>query len=170
MADTQLIGVDVDPVAAILARGHLAAAGFADRARFCYWTIGPFACPRLRGRHCTLATLHMFVITRYLLNGKRGSLSRLPRGAFRRASSAGLHVHFFLATARHGATRGFRDVHYERRMAGRQLRQSGSRIAPRWSRRPGRARAGAQDRRVRRRCDYGAITSFVIGSRPARFA
>ena len=31
--NAQLIGVDVDPVAAILARAHLAAAGFADRAQ-----------------------------------------------------------------------------------------------------------------------------------------
>lgn len=97
----QLIGVDIDPIATIMARGHLAAAGMAARSQvlcadYREVRLGDVAGPTLYlgnppyVRHHQIDTMwkQWFSATARL------------RG-FDASQLAGLHAHFFLATAMH---------------------------------------------------------------------
>lgn len=97
--DAELIGVELDPLAAILARGHLAAAGMADRARVLVQDYRALQLPSARGT--TLFIGNPPYVRHHLLGQEwKGWLVRTARRYGLQASQlAGLHVHFFLATA-----------------------------------------------------------------------
>jgi hypothetical protein len=99
--DACLVASEIDPLAAILARAHLAAAGFADRAQV---VVGDYRClelPRIAGP--TLFLGNPPYVRHHLIEpGWKDWLVRVARKHGYRASQlAGLHVHFFLATAEH---------------------------------------------------------------------
>jgi hypothetical protein len=94
-----LVGVELDPVAAILARAHLAAAGFAARSAvvcgdYCRTTLPAAAGPTLFIGNPPYVRHHR------LSRGQKQWLARAAAGRGLRASRlAGLHVHFLFATA-----------------------------------------------------------------------
>jgi len=97
--DAELIGVEFDPFAAVLARGHLAAAGMAGRARVLVQDYRALQLPPARG--VTLYIGNPPYVRHHLLGQQwKGWLVRTARQHGLQASQlAGLHVHFFLATA-----------------------------------------------------------------------
>lgn len=94
-----LLGVELDPVAAIVARGHLAAAGLADRARV---QLADYR--ELKLEATTSPTLFIgnppYVRHhRVTPEWKKWLTSRATEHGLGASQLAGLHVYFFLATA-----------------------------------------------------------------------
>ncbi len=99
--DASLVGVEIDPVAAIVGRASLAAAGLAERSRIILGDYRAVALSPTRG-----ATLFLgnppYVRHHQVAPEWKDWLRRTAAGYGLPASGlAGLHVHFFLATARH---------------------------------------------------------------------
>lgn len=94
-----LIGVEIDPVAALIARGNLAAAGFAERSEICLNDYRDFSLERIDGR--TLYIGNPPYVRHHLIETKwKEWLVREASALQLRASQlAGLHVHFLLRTA-----------------------------------------------------------------------
>jgi hypothetical protein len=94
-----LIGVEQDPVAAILARATLAAAGFADRSQVILCDYRQFTPTPIDGR--TLYVGNPPYVRHHLLDGswKQWLISEAAKHGLLASQLAGLHVHFFLATA-----------------------------------------------------------------------
>jgi adenine-specific DNA-methyltransferase len=96
-----LVGVEIDPVAAIIGRASLAAAGLAGRSAV---LLGDYCCARLP--HTEGPTLFLgnppYVRHHQIAAPGKDWLRRAAREQGLSASGlAGLHAHFFLATARH---------------------------------------------------------------------
>jgi len=94
----ELIGIDIDPVATLIARGNLAAAGFESRSRILLADYRTVKLPLTKGR--TLYVGNPPYVRHHLLPAKwKRWLTTEARGLGYEASQlAGLHVHFFLAT------------------------------------------------------------------------
>jgi hypothetical protein len=102
LAKAELVLVEADPVASLLARGHLVAAGLGERARVIVGDYRQMKLPRVNG-----ATLFLgnppYVRHHGITAAWKQWLTREARRIGLGASQlAGLHVHFFLATALHG--------------------------------------------------------------------
>ncbi len=99
--DAQLIGVELDPLAALLARGHLAAAGLAPRSTVIVGDYREAPLPAIDGP--TLYVGNPPYVRHHLLGQRwKAWLVTTARTYGLDASQlAGLHVHFFLATAHH---------------------------------------------------------------------
>jgi adenine-specific DNA-methyltransferase len=98
-----LIGVEIDPAAAIIGRASLAAAGFAGRSAV---LLGDYCCARLPPAEGPTLFLGNPPYVRHHQIAAPGKdwLRRAAREQGLPASGlAGLHAHFFLATARHAA-------------------------------------------------------------------
>lgn len=97
-AKAQLIGVEVDPVAALIARGNLAAAGFRDRARVELINYCAFQLPPIKGK--TLFVGNPPYVRHHLLptEAKAWLTARAKQHGHVASQLAGLHVYFFLAT------------------------------------------------------------------------
>lgn len=94
-----LIGVEITPLGSILARGHLAGAGLADRATICTCSYHSIAAPPIDAK-----TLYIgnppYVRHHQIPAMWKEWLTLTARAHGLNASQlAGLHVHFFLATA-----------------------------------------------------------------------
>ena len=95
----ELVGVEIDPVAAELARASLAAAGLARRARIEEVDYRALALPPVAGP-TLFAGNPPYVRHHAIAPGWKAWLSRRAAARGLRASQlAGLHVHFLLATA-----------------------------------------------------------------------
>jgi len=97
--DAELVAIEMDPLAAILARGHLAAAGLADRARVIVSDYREVSLPHTVGN--TLFVGNPPYVRHHLVGARwKAWLVATARNYGLDASQlAGLHVHFFLATA-----------------------------------------------------------------------
>ena len=97
----ELVAVETDPLAALLARGHLAAAGFASRATVHVEDYRRLSLPKIAGR--TLFVGNPPYVRHHLLGPKwKAWMTTTARSHGLAASQlAGLHVHFFLATLEH---------------------------------------------------------------------
>lgn len=165
-AQAQIVAVELDPLAAILARANLATWGFADRARVNLGDYRSYVPPPIDGRTLYLGN------PPYVRHHEIGAewkqwLTDTARARGHSASQlAGLHVHFFLATVAHASAgdRGalitsseWLDVNYGALMRGLILDGLGGTavhvISPQAE--------PFQDVQV-----TGAITCFEIGSRP----
>ncbi len=98
-SDAELIGIDVDPVAAILARANLAVHGLASRARI---IVGDY---RRFSEKCSGRTLYIgnppYVRHHLITPSWKGWLfSEAEKIGLTASKLAGLHVHFFMATVR----------------------------------------------------------------------
>ena len=100
----ELAGIEVNPVAAIVARGNLAAAGLAHRASVTVADYRGLALGPIDGR--TLYIGNPPYVRHHQIDPKwKRWLVTVARTYGHDASQlAGLHVHFFLATAAHGQT------------------------------------------------------------------
>lgn len=97
--DADLVGIELDPLAAILARGHLAATGLAARAIVNVGDYREATLPPIDGR--TLYLGNPPYVRHHLLGQqwKRWLVSTARKHGLEASQLAGLHVHFFLATA-----------------------------------------------------------------------
>jgi adenine-specific DNA-methyltransferase len=104
--EASLIGVDIDPLAALIARANLAVAGLAKRSRI---IVGDYRCFDEPVSHPTLYignppyVRHHQITTKWKewLSDEAGKLGH------KASQLAGLHVHFFLATARNARAGDF---------------------------------------------------------------
>lgn len=103
--DAELIASELDPVAAVLARGHLAAAGLADRAHVVVGDYRRLSMPEIDGP--TLYLGNPPYVRHHLIepDWKEWLVRTAKQRGLKASQLAGLHVHFFLATAEH-AKRG----------------------------------------------------------------
>lgn len=95
-----LVGVDLDPFSAILARAHIAAAGFSRRTKIVVDDYRSLALSPIQGR--TLYLGNPPYVRHHLIEPTwKAWLTRAATGVGLTGASqlAGLHVHFFLATA-----------------------------------------------------------------------
>jgi adenine-specific DNA-methyltransferase len=95
----ELIGVDIDPVATIIARGHLAGAGLSDRSRVTLADFRALKLPPSEGK--TFYIGNPPYVRHHLLGveWKEWLTERAKRLGHAASQLAGLHVHLFLATA-----------------------------------------------------------------------
>jgi hypothetical protein len=99
--EAELVASELDPVAAVLARGHLAAAGLADRAHVIVGDYRRLALPAIDGP--TLYLGNPPYVRHHLIEPewKAWLVHTAKRHGLKASQLAGLHVHFFLATAEH---------------------------------------------------------------------
>jgi hypothetical protein len=102
IADAALVAVEIDPVASLLTRAHLVTAGMAARATVIVGDFRRVVLPRVGGPTLFLGN-PPYVRHHGIPAEWKGWLTAESRRLGLRASQlAGLHVHFFLATALHG--------------------------------------------------------------------
>lgn len=96
--DAELVGIDVDPVATILARANLAVVGAADRARIYLTDYRNFSLQKIEGR--TLFVGNPPYVRHHLVEPcwKRWLVSTAALYGLNASQLAGLHVYFYLAT------------------------------------------------------------------------
>jgi hypothetical protein len=94
----RLLGVEIDPLAAIIARANLAVAGLADRAEIMLCDYRTATLPAIEGR--TLFIGNPPYLRHHQIHGKAKEWLSLQarKLGFSASQLAGLHVHFFLAT------------------------------------------------------------------------
>lgn len=98
---SELIAIEVDPLAAITARGHLAAAGLAHRSRVLVCDYREIDLPKVLGPTLFLGN-PPYVRHHLIASEWKTWLSKTARDfGFEASQLSGLHVHFFLATAQH---------------------------------------------------------------------
>ncbi len=98
----ELVAIDIDPIATILARGHLAAAGLADRSRV---ILGDFRQLQLPpGEGATLYLGNPPYVRHHLIepHWKQWLSNTAKRHGIDASQLAGLHAYFFLAVAEQG--------------------------------------------------------------------
>jgi hypothetical protein len=93
-----LVGIEIDPLAAMMARANLAAAGLADRSEIILGDYRTAVLPAIDGR--TLFIGNPPYVRHHQLDatGKDWLTTEAKRLGFSASQLAGLHVHFFLAT------------------------------------------------------------------------
>ncbi|HEY5330927.1 MAG TPA: N-6 DNA methylase [Acidobacteriaceae bacterium] len=94
----RLVGIELDPVAAVIARANLAAAGLAGRAEIMCADYRTVDLPKIDGK--TLFIGNPPYVRHHQLEavGKSWLTSEARKLGFGASQLAGLHVHFFLAT------------------------------------------------------------------------
>jgi hypothetical protein len=97
----ELVAVELDPVAAILCRGHIAAAGLEARAQVLLKDYREVRLPVLPVGHRTLFLGNPPYVRHHHIDAEWKSWLKTEgrRRGLHISSLAGLHVHFFLATA-----------------------------------------------------------------------
>jgi adenine-specific DNA-methyltransferase len=105
LTHAELVAVEIDPVAALLTRAHVASAKLGDRARIVVDDYREIALPRITGT--TLFLGNPPYVRHHAIDARwKKWLRETARTIGLEASAlAGLHAHFFLATAAH-AQRG----------------------------------------------------------------
>lgn len=93
----QLLGIEIDPLAAVMARGNLAARGLAARSRI---VLRDYREVKLQGEGQTLFIGNPPYVRHHLIEPKWKDwlTARASRLVLESSQLAGLHVHFFLAT------------------------------------------------------------------------
>jgi hypothetical protein len=99
----RLIGIEITTLGSILARGHLAAAGFAERATICACSYHDFAASPIDGK--TLYVGNPPYVRHHQIPAiwKDWLVVTARSQGLAVSQLAGLHVHFFLATAARAA-------------------------------------------------------------------
>lgn len=96
-----LVGIDVDPLAALIARANLAVLGLASRASVQLVDYRDFSRAQFKDRRCLFLGNPPYVRHHGISQQWKGWLTSSARELGHLASQlAGLHVHFFLATAK----------------------------------------------------------------------
>lgn len=99
--DAELVACELDPLAALLSRAHLAAAGLSERAAVHTCDYRRLSISRFEGRTLFIGNppyvRHHAIERRW----KQWLTERAARFGIRASQLAGLHAHFFLATALH---------------------------------------------------------------------
>jgi len=96
----QLVGVEIDPVPAILARGHLAAAGLAPRSTVRLGDFRQVRLPRIDGKTLWIGNPPYVRHHDIEPHWKQWFADQAAKLGIKASRLAGLHAHFFLAIAR----------------------------------------------------------------------
>ncbi len=102
-----LIATEIDPLASLLLRAHLACTGLASRATVIVGDYRELCLPEVHGR--TLFVGNPPYVRHHLIEPtwKKWLIERAQSLGLEASQLAGLHVHFFLATALHGRPRDY---------------------------------------------------------------
>jgi adenine-specific DNA-methyltransferase len=100
-AKAELVAVEKDPAAAILARGHLAAAGLADRSRVEVCDYRELRLPAVDGQTLFIGNPPYVRHHDIEPHWKQWLTETARRHGYSASQLSGLHVHFFLATLEH---------------------------------------------------------------------
>ncbi|PIP82333.1 MAG: SAM-dependent methyltransferase [Elusimicrobia bacterium CG_4_9_14_3_um_filter_62_55] len=105
--NSDLVGIELDPLAALIARGHVAAAGLHHRAQIILTDYRRALLPPISGR--TLYIGNPPYVRHHLLGTRWKNWLSVESKRLRLTASqlAGLHVHFFLATTLAARPRDF---------------------------------------------------------------
>ncbi|MBN2473200.1 MAG: N-6 DNA methylase [Pirellulales bacterium] len=105
--DASLVGMEVDPLAAVLARANLAVLGLADRAELILGDYRGVGLARTPGR--TLFVGNPPYVRHHLIGPrwKQWLVTEAARHGLPASRLAGLHAHFYLATVSHAAPGDF---------------------------------------------------------------
>jgi adenine-specific DNA-methyltransferase len=166
--NAELIGIDVDPLAALIARANLAAAGLADRATILCGDYRTTALPEADGK--TLFIGNPPYVRHHQLDatGKAWLTTEAKKLGYGASQLAGLHVHFFLATVLKARKDDFGtfvtsaewlDVNYGKLVRELFLNDLGGK---------GITVLEPTSRTFDDAASTAAITQFVIGSKPAK--
>jgi adenine-specific DNA-methyltransferase len=102
-----LVGVDVDPVAAIMARANLAAIGASGRSYVAVTDYRTLRADSVEGRTLYVGNPPYVRHHQIAPEWKTWLVKTAGRQGLTASQLAGLHVHFFLATASHGSPADF---------------------------------------------------------------
>jgi methylase of polypeptide subunit release factors len=164
----ELIGIELDPVAALLARANLAAAGLSDRSQIICADYRTVALPQTPGK--TLFIGNPPYVRHHQLDaeGKAWLTAEAKKLGYGASQLAGLHVHFFLATVLKARKDDFGifvtsaewlDVNYGKLVRELFLSNLGGQ---------GITVLEPTSRTFQDAASTAAITQFVIGSKPAK--
>jgi len=95
---SQLIGIEIDPLAAMIARANLAAAGFADRSEIILGDYCNTSLPAVDGRTLFIGNPPYVRHHQIHVKAKQWLTAQARKLGFSASQLSGLHVHFFLAT------------------------------------------------------------------------
>lgn len=102
----ELVGIDIDPLAALLARANLAAAGFADRSRIILGDYRRFS-DRVDGSTLYIGNPPYVRHHQIAPKWKEWLAIEASKLGLSASKLAGLHVYFFLATARNAKPKDY---------------------------------------------------------------
>lgn len=102
-----LVGVEIDPLAALLARANLAVAGLARRAEVIVGDYRAVPIPRIAGTTFFVGNPPYVRHHRLDAHGKTWLVTEAKKRGHSASQLAGLHVHFFLATVAKAAKGDF---------------------------------------------------------------
>ena len=121
-----LLGIELDPLPAILSRANLAVSGMAKQREVVVGDYRAFSLPSVAGQ--TLFIGNPPYVRHHLIDPrwKTWLIDEATNRGCSASQLAGLHVHFFLATAEKAARGDFGVFITASRMARRELRQPGT--------------------------------------------
>ena len=96
--DAELVGIDVDPLATLMARANLAVAGLADRSRIICGDYCTAKLPRAKGKTLFIGNPPYVRHHQLAADAKQWLTEKAEKLGYGASQLAGLHVHFFLAT------------------------------------------------------------------------
>lgn len=105
--DAEVIAVEIDPLAAILARAHLAAAGLSQRSRVVVADYRTFRSERIDGETLYIGNPPYIRHHQIEPHWKEWLVATAGARGLPASQLSGLHVHFFLATLSHAAPRDY---------------------------------------------------------------
>lgn len=100
--EAKLVGADIDPLSTLMLRANIAAAGLADRATVVLGDYRSLALPQIDGRTLFIGNPPYVRHHQISADWKAWLISTAKKRGLKASGLAGLHVHFFLATAEHG--------------------------------------------------------------------
>ena len=95
----KLLGIEIDPLAAMIARANLVAAGLATRAEIILADYRELSLPPVTGRTLFIGNPPYVRHHQLHINAKKWLTTQAMKLGLSASQLAGLHVHFFLATA-----------------------------------------------------------------------
>lgn len=100
--DAELVGADIDPLSTLMLRANIEASGLSDRAKVVLGDYRALDLPEIDGK--TLYIGNPPYVRHHQIDPKWKTwlITTAKRRGLKASGLAGLHVHFFLATAEHG--------------------------------------------------------------------
>lgn len=102
LPDATLVGADIDPLSTLMLRANVAAAGLTDRATVVLGDYRALDLPAIDGRTLYIGNPPYVRHHQIASEWKDWLIATAKKRGLKASGLAGLHVHFFLATAEHG--------------------------------------------------------------------
>lgn len=100
--EAALVGADIDPLSTLMLRANVAGSGLSERATVVLGDYRALELPEIGGRTLFVGNPPYVRHHQISLDWKSWLLSTAKKRGLKASGLAGLHVHFFLATAEHG--------------------------------------------------------------------